>query len=254
MRKRHGRQNTKTQSLAMMLRVQSMEEISPLFVFAVCAILSIAIFASSSLPSLSGEGSGWALPTPSEETNYPPFRLSKLQMGMTPPEVASQYPGMTFVDRSDGKQLGSTQIGNASYSVTFLGPESARKAFRIRYSESFWDFSSTQLRNRLKRKFGQPDDSNCPLAKPASSLAGLECRLQWWRVDGVHLDVVTKTVTMPNGERATQLNFVAVDKRLENRSIKPAPTVPVKPRAKKKHKNLAFMKRMQAISQGARDH
>lgn len=252
MRRLYERQNYKTQSLTMMMRVQSMEETSLLFVFAVCTILSMGIFASSFLPSLFGGKSGWALPAPSQETIYPPFRLSKLQMGMTPLEVASQYPEMTFVGRSDGRQLGSTQIGYASYKITFLGPESARKAFRIRYSELFWDYSEAQLHNRLIRKFGQPDESNCPLETKASNLAGLQCRLQWWRVDGVYLDAVTKTVTMPNGARATQLNFVAVDKRLENRIMEPAPVVPVKAQAKKKRKNLAFKRRMRAVSQGAR--
>jgi len=253
MLKLYERQGHKTKSLAMMMRVQSMEEISPLIVFAVCAILSLGIFASSSLPSLSGGKLGWALPAPSEETNYPPFRLSKLQMGMTPAEVASVYPGMAFSGNPNGKQLGRTQIGNASYRVTFLGPESARKAFRIRYSESFWDFSGTQLRNRLIIKFGKPDANSCPLEKSASNVGSLGCRLQWWRTDGVHLDATTKTVIMPNGDRTAHLNFVAVDKRLENRKLEATPTEPAKPRAKKR-KNLAFMKRMQAISQGARDH
>lgn len=234
------------QPSSMWMKIRAMEGVSPFLVLAVCTLLSMGIYiGSSSLLFFTGG----ATASPADAATLPPFRMAKLQMGMTSAEAASEYPEMTFTGRQDGKQLGSYKFENAAYSVTFMGPEGARKAFRIRYRETFRNYTGLELRQRLKRKFGQPYINHCTRENPRQ---GLECQLQWQRADGVHLEAVTKTIQISNGVQITELDFAAVDKRLENRIFEPAPVATVKARFKKR-KNSAFMMRMRAISQGAKN-
>lgn len=248
MRNRYGNPRHKQ---AHKMRIGVIEDISPLIVFAVCTLLSMAIYiGSSSLFSLTVGKPGLTTASAAKDTNLAPFRLAKLQMGMTSAEASSLYPGMIFSGNPNGKQTGSYKFGNASYTVTFLGPMGARKAYLIKYSEKFWDYSEVELRQSLKRKFGQPDVNHCSLENPAK---GWECRLRWFRADGVHLDAVTKTLGSFNGTRITHLSFAAIDKSLENRIIEPAPVTPFKRRASMR-KSRSFMMRMRAISEGANRH
>lgn len=249
---RHN-QRRNAEPFSMLTGTWALEGVSPFIALAVCMLLSIGIYiGSSSFASFNVGKFRWTATSTADDASLAPFRLAKLQMGMTAAEMASIFPEMTFTGDPDGKQLGSYKFGNATYTVTFMGPEAGRKAFRIGYDETFLNYSEDELHQRLKSKFGQPNVNHCAMESPRR---GWECQLQWQRADGVYLDAVTKTIHKFNGDRITELNFAAVDKRLESRFFESAQVTSDETRfnKRKKIKNRAFMRRMRAISKGARN-
>lgn len=205
------------------------EEMSTLLTLAVCSVLAIAITFAIYVADLK-------IPSPlsfapaSEPAHVPPpppaFKLSGIQLGMTPVEMASVHPEILITDYPSGGIQGEFKLGYGTYGVLFLGPDWGKRAYRISYRETFWNFSEVELRQRLKRKFGQPSVNRCGLENP---MKGWECQLQWRRSDGVVLKANTKTNNVANGVSKSSLDFVALDPRLKNRLNRRAEKYMVKP-------------------------
>lgn len=193
------------------------EEMSTLITLMVCSALTIGItfatyVADFKIPS------PWFLAPASEPAPVPPppppFRLSGIQLGMTPVEMASVHPEILITDHPSGGIQGEFKLGYGAYGVLFLGSDWGKQAYRISYEETFWNFSEVELRQRLKRKFGQPTVNRCGLENPS---IGWECQLRWRRSDGVVLKANTETINLANGVSKSRLKFVALDPRLKNR-------------------------------------
>lgn len=205
------------------------EKMSILFTLVICSVLTIAITFAAYLADLK-------IPSalsfaPASEPAYvppssPPFKLSGIQLGMTPVEMASVHPEILITDHPSGEIQGELKLGYGTYGVLFLGPDWGKQAYRISYRETFWNFSEVELRQRLKRKFGPPSVNRCGLENPRK---GWECQLQWRRSDGVVLKANTKSINVANGVSKSRLEFVALDPRLKSRLNRKVEKNQVKP-------------------------
>jgi hypothetical protein len=231
------------------------EGMSTLITLAVCSVLSLGIYFAS-FP-FNGKAA-WNLSSSVQSSagapsKRQPFQLAGVQLGMTPAEAKSVVSGLQLTGNWEGRQVGSYKLGNGAYSISFLGPRGANQAYRLSYEETFWNLPEVNLRQRLKRKFGEPAISRC---NRESSKLGWKCTLRWQRSDGVALDAVTRTVKMANGVRKTRLELVAVDRHIKNRKplIQSADlrrsSVNLRQRGSK---NTYFATRLQAIARGARN-
>ena len=204
-------------------------EMSTLLTLTVCGVLTIAITFATYVADLKIPSSLSFAPA-SEPAHVPPppppFRLSGIQLGMTPVEMASVHPEILIADHPSGGIRGEFKLGYGTYEILFLGPDWGKQAYRISYGETFWNFSELQLRQRLKRKFGPPSVNRCGLDNPRK---GWECQIQWRRSDGVVLKANTKTINVANGVSKSRLEFVALDPRLKSRLNRRAEKHGVKP-------------------------
>lgn len=205
------------------------EEMSTLLTLAVCSVLTIGITFATYLADLKIP-SALSFAPASEPAHVPPppppFRLSGIQLGMTPVEMASVHPEILITDHPSGGIQGEFKLGYGTYGILFLGPDWGKQAYRISYRETFWNFSEIELRQRLKRKFGPPSVNRCGLENPRK---GWECQLQWRRSDGVVLKASTKTSNVANGVSKSSLEFVALDPRLKSRLNRKVEKNQVKP-------------------------
>ncbi len=205
------------------------EKMSTLLTLVICSVFTIAITFATYVADLK-------IPSPlsfapaSEPAHIPPppppFKLSGIQLGMTPVEMTSVHPEILITDHPSGGIQGEFNLDYGTYGVLFLGPDWGKQAYRISYRETFWNFSEVELRQRLKRKFGQPSVNRCGLENPRK---GWECRLQWRRSDGVLLKANTKTINVTNGVSKSRLDLVALDPRLKNRLNRKVEKNEVKP-------------------------
>ncbi len=231
------------------------EEMSTLITLAVCSILSLGIYLASLTVKDKGAWnlSSSAQPSGSVTGKRQPFQLAGVQLGMTPAEAGSVVSGLRLTGNWEDRQVGRYKLGNGTYNVSFRGPGGAKQAYRLSYEETFWNLSEVELRQRLKRKFGEPAINRC---NRENSKLSWECTLQWPRRDGVALDAVIWTVKMANGVRKTRLELVAVDRHIKNR--KPLIEKAVLRRSganlnQKGSKNTYFATRLQTIALGARN-
>ena len=193
------------------------EEMSTLLTLVACSVLTLGItfaiyvtdFKIPSVFSFAPASEPAHVPPPP-----PPFKLSGIQLGMTPVEMASVHPEILITDHPSGGIQGEFKLGYGTYGILFLGPDWGKQAYRISYRETFWNFSEVELRQRLKRKFGPPSVNRCGLENPRK---GWECQLQWRRSDGVVLKANTQTINVANGVSKSRLEFVALDPRLKSR-------------------------------------
>lgn len=214
-------------------RIEETPTLVTLFIFsAITFALYLATLADIS-NGLGGIGffrsTGKALPP--HQGNIPAFRLSGIQLGMTPVEVGSVHPSIFMSGPPAASQTGHLKIGNGDYSVSFKGPRAGRKSYRIHYTETFPDFSDSEVLERLRKKFGPPDVNRCALE---TAFTVRVCRLRWLRPDSVVLDAVTRSTRTARSHRATQLEFTALSRRTQAHGKKNALT------------------RLQAISSAAR--
>jgi hypothetical protein len=225
------------------LRVEDMSILATLMV---CCALTLAIALATYVTDLKAP---FSLPYSTTSVPaqvppaMPPFRLSGIQLGMTPVEIASVHPEILIADHPPLGIEGKFKIGFGTYKVKFLGPHWGKQAYQISYGETFWNYSEVELRHRLKQKFGQPTVNRCRLENPRK---GLQCHLQWRRADGVILKADTETINVATGGGKSHLQFVALDPRLESRLIRKVEKYQVKPVKK------FFSQRMSEISAAAR--
>ncbi len=227
---RHTRTHgNRPQAFAEAQEASRVEEMSTLITLVVCSVLTIGIILAAYLVDFKISFPLSFAPA-SEPAHVPPpmapFKLSGIQLGMTPVEMASVHPEILITDHPSAGFQGEFKLGYGTYGVLFLGPDWGRQAYRISYRETFWNFSEVELRQRLKRKFGPPSVNRCGLDNPRK---GWECQLQWRRPDGVVLKANTKTINVANGVSKSRLEFVALDPRLERRLNRKAEKHGVKP-------------------------
>ncbi len=194
------------------------EETSALVTLSVCSILTLGLYLS---PLAMGTGGGWSFPSvpeaaPPPTVKSPPFQLSGVQLGMTPLEAGSAQPGIILTGGRGGEQKGRFRLGNGVFTVSFLGAGGGKRAYRIDYAETFWNFTEIQIRRRLNGKFGKPQMDRCGMENPG---AGWVCRLRWRYPGDVAIDAVTRTSPAAQGMRKTKLELVAVDRKIGNRKI-----------------------------------
>ena len=127
----------------------------------ICNALTFALYLSTlaKIPGTSGDKRSFrsiakvARPGPG---NIPAFRLSGIALGMTPIEVGSVHPSISMSGPPRSRQTGRLKIANGDYSVSFMGPEAGRKSYRIHYTETFRNFSESEVQQRLDKKFAPP--------------------------------------------------------------------------------------------------
>ncbi len=221
-------------------RTWRIEKTSTLVTLSVCTILTLGLYMSTF--SL-GSGAGWTFrsvpenaPTP---VKYPAFQLSGIQLGMTPLEAGSVQPGIILTGGRRALQKGRFRLGNGVYTVSFLGANAGKQAYRIHYAETFWNFTGIEILRRLNKKFGKPGVNRCGMENPK---AGWVCRLRWRYSDDVTIYAVTRTAPVTRGVSKTRLELVALDHKLENR----------KKWRMQDPKKTPFARRMRAISSAAR--
>ena len=140
------------------------EETATLVALFMCAALSFTLYLSTLANIPYGLGDKWsfhstgkaAFPKP-----IPAFRLSGIELGMTPIEVGSVYPSISMSGPPTARQTGRIRIGNGDYSISFMEPEAGRKSYRIHYTEIFSDFTEREVLERLSKKFGPPEVNQC---------------------------------------------------------------------------------------------
>jgi len=192
--------------------------LATLIAFTVCSILTLGIYLTTSalLPNGGGrsapEFAGAADGRTPLGAGLPPFQLAGVQLGMTPPEVRALYPGLRLDGRPESERTARFTLGNGAYAVSFVGPDGAKKAYRLTYEETFTDLSGTDVRHRLKAKFGEPNAARCGVENPGR---GWVCEFNWWREDGVRYDANTESYPPTGASDWTTLRFTAVDPRVE---------------------------------------
>ena len=212
------------------------EEASTLATISICSVMTLLLYLSTFALWPGTHSDKWSFRTNREAAQplpdtTPPFQMSGLQMGMTPIEVGSVHPSIVMSGPASSKQIGRFKIGNGHYSIFFKGPEAGRKSYQVHYTETFWDFSEIEIRERLAKKFGTPDINQCGMKNIST---GWVCRFRWQRVDGIVLSAVTRSPHTPTGAQSTELEFTALD-----------------PKTRAYRKN-SIRSRMQAISSAAR--
>lgn len=217
------------------------EETSALAALSVCTILTLGLYLS---PLTIGSGGGRSFHSvpeaaPPAPVKFPPFQLSGVQLGMTPLEAGSAQPGIILTGGRRAEQKGRFRLGNGVYTVSFRGAGAGKRAYRIHYAETFWNFTEIEIRRRLNRKFGKPHMDRCGME---NSEAGWVCRLRWLYSGDITIDAVTRTSPAAQGMRKTKLELVALDQKMENRK---------KWRMEEPNKT-AFARRMRALSAAAR--
>jgi len=230
------------------------EEGSLLAAFAICTALSLAIYLSSffvdpaQIRNLSWNFTLEHQPTPTFGMPAPPpYQLSGIKLGMTPPEAESAQPGMIYFANSGTGMTGKFKLGKGIHHIAFSGPYADRQAHSIAYRETFKNISKNEMRQRLEKKFGIPAEIQC---EKLNFLLGKQCRLEWKRQGGVVLEAKIRTVKLPTGELQSELFFVATDPVIKNRFA-----FPVEKRNEKhpRKADMAFKRRMMAISSAARN-
>lgn len=145
----------------------------------------------------------------------PPFGLAGVQLGMTPAEAGSVYPDMRLATARDGGESGFFRRGKGVYKVSFSSPSGGRRAYRIRYDETFGSFANGDLFQRLVRKFGEPRKSRCATNAGGN---GERCEFHWTRPDGVAIEAVTQTVDSLNRGPRTILKLIVLDPSIKKRN------------------------------------
>ncbi len=199
-------------------RFGRVEGASAAITFGVCSVLSLGLYLSTfAIEESENNTVGWhslsAVEAEEPMPEKPPgFQLAGIQLGMTPVEAGWIQPEMRLSGDVERGQRGAFNLGKGTYKVSFRGSSGARKAYRIRYKETFHNFSEVELRHLMVVKFGNPAVTRCGKDNP---LEGWECTYHWWRPDGVILDAIIRTLNNVDGTHNTTLNLVAVDPRIE---------------------------------------
>ena len=193
------------------------EDTPTLVTLFICSALSLALFLSTlaKIPNAPGDRRSYrstgtsAQPFPK---TIPVFRLSGIQLGMTPIEVGSVHPSIHMSGPPAARQTGRFKVGNGDYLVSFMGPQAGRKSFRIHYQETFSDFSKMEIHDRLKEKFGPPAVNRCA---SETAITGWVCRLRWLMPGSVVLDAQTRSTLTAHGIRTIELEITALSRRTQ---------------------------------------
>ncbi|MBC8338767.1 MAG: hypothetical protein H8E39_08765 [Alphaproteobacteria bacterium] len=207
-------------------RTWRIEQTSSLVTLFICSALTLILYLSTSAIGFGSFSDKWSYrprdeaAQPFRET-LPPFGFSGIRLGMTPIETGSVHPSISMSGAPEGRQIGRFKLGNGTYTVSFMGPEAGRKSYRLHFTETYWNVSEIEIRERLKRKFGAPDINRCGMENASQ---GWVCRLRWQRTDNVVLEALTRTSLSTHGARSTDLEFTALDRQTLAYRKKPALT------------------------------
>jgi len=177
-------------------------------------IVSLLAFVYGQNPvydEFAGRGFGRGLDLAMETASRPGaehFTAGASALGMTPEAVATMYPDMELRSGPNGRSFGTFTVGGTTYTVSFLGSEHGRKAYRTQYRRILADEAELDFVEEFADHFDAPPSRRCGRGGTGS---GTPCRYHWNLDDGTSVEVLSRIERFDDGTAIADMTVTAVN-------------------------------------------
>lgn len=175
-------------------------------------VLSLLAFVYGQSPvyeDYAGRDSGLGLDLAMETASRPGaehFSVGAMSLGLTPEAVAARHPDLELRSGPKGRSYGTFTAGGTSYTVSFLGPERGRRAYRMQYRRILADDSEVEFIEDFAEHFDAPPTRRC-----GSPGTAAPCRYHWNLDDGTSVEVLSRIERVGDGTAIADMTVTTVN-------------------------------------------
>lgn len=195
-------------------KTERSRSISTLVMLCFAAVMGLGLFLM--LETEFGKDIDWNKMFFVREKDNTRFKLGGVSLGMSQAVVRKQHPNLDLASLGRGETVASFSFEGGNYTIWFIKVDSADKAYRMRYDQSFTTRTESEILESIGERHGKPGTSECT---KAGELAR-KCHFQWWPKGGIALNVSTTGAVQKNGQMRTDVTVIATDTYLDGKRMR----------------------------------